>query len=106
MQTIVTIGFDIAKSVFQVHGVDAAGDVVIRRQVEASPGPGVFSEAATVPGWHRSLCLVSPLVAGTSGTWPYRTADAASLREALRCAPTARITSGGRIHPESCRLIW
>jgi transposase len=27
MQTITTIGFDIAKSVFQVHGVDAAGEV-------------------------------------------------------------------------------
>ena len=23
-----------------------------------------------------------------------------------QCAPKARITSGGRIHPESCRLIW
>ena len=32
MQTITTIGSDIAKSVFQVHGVDAAGQVVIRRQ--------------------------------------------------------------------------
>ena len=31
MQTITTIGLDIAKSVFQVHGVDAAGEVVIRR---------------------------------------------------------------------------
>jgi transposase len=30
MQTITTIGLDIAKSVFQVHGVDAAGAVVIR----------------------------------------------------------------------------
>ena len=29
MQTITTIGLDIAKSVFQVHGVDAAGQVVI-----------------------------------------------------------------------------
>jgi hypothetical protein len=28
MQTITTIGLDIAKSVFQVHGVDAAGQVV------------------------------------------------------------------------------
>src|SRR5882724_5947759 len=34
MQTITTIGFDIAKSVFQVHGVDAAGEVVIRRQLK------------------------------------------------------------------------
>jgi transposase len=33
MQTITTIGLDIAKSVFQVHGVDAAGQVVIRRQL-------------------------------------------------------------------------
>ncbi len=32
MQTITTIGLDIAKSVFQVHGVDNDGKVVIRRQ--------------------------------------------------------------------------
>ena len=30
MQTITTIGLDIAKSVFQVHGVNGAGQVVIR----------------------------------------------------------------------------
>ena len=34
MQTITTIGLDIAKSVFQLHGVDAAGQVVIRRQLK------------------------------------------------------------------------
>ena len=34
MQTITTVGFDIAKSVFQVHGVDAAGQVVIRRKLK------------------------------------------------------------------------
>jgi transposase len=33
MQSITTIGLDIAKSVFQVHGVDAAGQVVLRRQL-------------------------------------------------------------------------
>ena len=33
MQTVTTIGLDIAKSVFQVHGVDAAGQVIIRRQL-------------------------------------------------------------------------
>ena len=33
MQSISTIGLDIAKSVFQVHGVDAAGQVVLRRQL-------------------------------------------------------------------------
>jgi len=34
MQTITTIGLDIAKSVFQVHGVDAVGQAVIRRQLK------------------------------------------------------------------------
>ena len=34
MQTITTIGLDIAKSVFQVHGVDADGQVVVRRQLK------------------------------------------------------------------------
>src|SRR5215467_11578822 len=34
MQTITTIGLDIAKSVFQVHGIDASGQVVVRRQLK------------------------------------------------------------------------
>jgi hypothetical protein len=34
MQTVTTIGLDIAKSVFQVHGIDAEGKVVIRRQLK------------------------------------------------------------------------
>ncbi len=33
MQAVTTIGFDIAKSVFQVHGIDAEGQVVIRQQL-------------------------------------------------------------------------
>jgi transposase len=34
MQTVTTIGLDIAKSVFQVHGVDAQGNVIVRRQLK------------------------------------------------------------------------
>jgi transposase len=34
MQTVTTIGLDIAKSVFQIHGVDAAGNVIVRRQLK------------------------------------------------------------------------
>ena len=34
MQTITTIGLDLAKSVFQVHGVDAGGQVIVRRQLK------------------------------------------------------------------------
>ena len=34
MQAITTIGLDIAKSDFQVHCIDAEGQVVIRRQLK------------------------------------------------------------------------
>jgi len=34
MQAITTVGLDIAKSVFQIHGVDADGKVVVRRQLK------------------------------------------------------------------------
>ena len=79
MQTITTIGLDIAKSVFQVHGVDADGQVVIRRQLK-SIRVGILPEAAAMPGWYRGLRLGASLVARASGTGPHRKADAASLR--------------------------
>ena len=34
MQTVTTIGLDIAKSVFQVHGVDVEGKAIIRQQLK------------------------------------------------------------------------
>jgi hypothetical protein len=52
MQAITTIGLDIAKSVFQVHGIDTEGKVVIRQSAEAPLRPGLFPEAAAVPRWY------------------------------------------------------
>ena len=37
MGEVSTIGLDIAKSVFQVHGVDVAGTVVIRKRCWENP---------------------------------------------------------------------
>ena len=34
MQAVTTIGLEIAKSVFQIYGVDAAGNVIVRRQLK------------------------------------------------------------------------
>jgi transposase len=34
MRAITTVGLDIAKSVFHVHGVDAQGNVIVRRQLK------------------------------------------------------------------------
>ncbi len=45
MQTITTVGLDIAKSVFQVHGVDADGNVAVRR--EAIEPSSTANEGAT-----------------------------------------------------------
>jgi transposase len=34
MQPVTTVGLDIAKSIFQVHGVDGDGNVIVRRQLK------------------------------------------------------------------------
>ena len=50
MGDVITIGLDIAKSVFQIHGVDADGTVVIRKRVSRAK---VLEFFAAVP-----RCLV------------------------------------------------
>src|SRR6476660_5215635 len=44
MSKVSTIGLDIAKSVFQVHGVDVAGAVVIRKRVSRAKVLEYFGE--------------------------------------------------------------
>jgi transposase len=84
MQTITTIGLDIAKSVFQVHGVDGAGQVVIRRQLKRRYVLAFFQKLPPCLIGIEALCLVSLLVPRTPGAWPYHAINAAGLREALR----------------------
>jgi len=90
MQTITTIGFDIAKSVFQVHGVDSAGEVAIRRQLKRRYVLAFFQKLSPCLVGIEALCLVSLLVTRTSGTRPYRAINAASLCKALRQAAEER----------------
>ena len=59
MQTITTIGLDIAKSVFQVHGVDAAGQVVIRRQLKRRYVLAFFQKLLLADQW--LICFYSGL---------------------------------------------
>jgi hypothetical protein len=83
MQTITTIGLDIAKSVFRFMALMPAGGGY-SPPVETSPCSGVLPETTAVPDWHRGLRLVSLLVARTSEAWPYRAIDATSLLKTLR----------------------
>ena len=46
MKEITTVGLDLAKNVFQVHAVDAAGAVVVRRQLRRAQVQLFFSRLA------------------------------------------------------------
>jgi transposase len=61
MGEVSTIGVDIAKSVFQVHGVDAEGTVVIRRRVGRTK---VLEFFANLPS-----CLVGMEACATAHQW-------------------------------------
>ena len=61
MQTVTTIGLDIAKSVFQVHGIDAEGKVIIRRQLKRRYVLAFFEKL--------SPCLVGIEACATSHHW-------------------------------------
>ena len=61
MQAVTTIGLDIAKSVFQVHGVDSHGKVVIRRQLRRRYVLAFFKKL--------SPCLVGIEACATSHHW-------------------------------------
>jgi hypothetical protein len=59
MQAITTIGLDIAKSVFQVHGVDADGQVIISRPVETLPGHSRFSRKCRHAWSYLVVCCLA-----------------------------------------------
>ena len=44
---VTTIGLDIAKNVFQVHGIDAAEKVVVRKQLRRSQVLAFFKAVCT-----------------------------------------------------------
>ena len=61
MKDVTTIGLDLSKRVFQVHGVDASGEVVIRRSLRRSQVVTYFSRLPA--------CLVGMEACATSHYW-------------------------------------
>jgi transposase len=80
MQTITTIGLDIAKSVFQVHGVDAAGAVVIRRQLKRRSVLAFFQKLPS--------CLVGIEACASSHHW---SRELQALGHTVRLMPPAYV---------------
>jgi transposase len=64
MTTITTIGLDLAKKVFQVHGVDAEGKVVVARKLRRKE---VLAFFARLPP-----CLVGMEACGSAHYWGAR----------------------------------
>ena len=58
---ITTIGLDLAKSVFQVHGIDAADKVVVRKQLRRSQVLAFFKAL--------SPCLIGMEACATAHYW-------------------------------------
>src|SRR5690348_13775495 len=80
MQSISTIGLDIAKSVFQVHGVDAAGQVVIRRQLKRQQVVAFFQKLPP--------CLVGIEACASSHHW---SRELQALGHTVRLMPPAYV---------------
>ena len=80
MQAITTIGLDIAKSVFQVHGVDAAGQVTIRRQLKRRYVLAFFQKL--------SPCLVGIEACASSHHW---SRELKALGHTVRLMPPADV---------------
>jgi transposase len=80
MQVVTTIGLDIAKSVFQVHGVDAAGQVIIRRQLKRRYVLAFFQKL--------SPCLVGIEACASSHHW---SRELQALGHTVRLMPPAYV---------------
>ncbi len=61
MSEVITIGLDLAKNVFQVHGVDGDGEIVIRRQLRRAQVMRFFEK--------QPRCLVGMEACATAHHW-------------------------------------
>src|SRR6266852_614135 len=80
MRTITTVGLDIAKSVFQVHGTDADGNVVVRRQLKRRYVLAFFQKLPS--------CLVGIEACASSHHW---SRELQALGHTVRLMPPAYV---------------
>ena len=80
MQAVTTIGFDIAKSVFQVHGIDAEGQGVVRQRLRRSRVLGFFKKL--------SPCVVGMEACASSHYW---SRELQALGHTVRFMPPAYV---------------
>jgi transposase len=122
MQTITTIGLDIAKSAFQVHGIDAEGKVMVRRQLKRRYVLSFFEKlqpcligveaCASAHYWSRELKALGHTVRLMPPAYvkPYvkrqknDASDAEAICEAVR-RPTMRFVEAKTPEQQSCLML-
>lgn len=70
MKQVSTIGLDLAKHVFQVHGADNEGSALFNRKLRRTEVLRFFEKTATVPGWHGGMWWRALLGAGDCSIRP------------------------------------
>src|SRR5262249_52927883 len=80
MQAVTTIGLDIAKSVFQIHAVDAAGNVIVRRQLKRRYVLPFFQKLPA--------CLIGMEACASSHRW---SRELTALGHTVRLMPAAYV---------------
>src|ERR1700751_3357439 len=78
MSEPITIGLDLAKNVFQIHGIDAEGKIIARRQLRRGDVLGFFKGL--------SPCLMGLEACGTTHHW---TREIAALGHTVKVMPPA-----------------
>jgi len=82
MDQVVTFGLDIAKSVFQAHGVNAAGEVIVRQRLTRSRLLAFFGK--------RPPCLIGIEACGSAHYW---------ARELIRLGHEVRLIPPSYVKP-------
>jgi len=82
MMKLTTIGLDLAKNIFQVHGTDERGKAILRKTLKR--GAEVLCQFACVPDRDGGVRERASLGAQTDRTRSYGEADGAAVREAVR----------------------
>ena len=80
MEKITTVGLDLAKSVFQVHAVDGAGEVLLRRALRRAQVLEFFRKLAP--------CIVGMEACGSAHYWGR---EIAALGHTVRIMPPAYV---------------
>ncbi len=123
MSEITTIGLDLAKHVFQVHGIDAPGTTVLRKRLRRGQVLAFFSRiprcvvgleaCATAHYWARELgalgyevrLMPAQYVKAYIKRNKHDAADAEAICEAVQ-RPTMRAGQDGRATGDGAAASW